>query len=107
MSIEFEDLNDGLRRIKLSGRLDIAGTESISIKFTNLASAVARRVVVDLTAVSFLASIGIRELITNAKAQQQRGGRVVLFVGDNVLSRGQDTGGHRHRCADPHVCQCR
>ena len=85
MSIEFEDLNDGLRRIKLSGRLDITGTESISIKFTNLASAVARRVVVDLTAVSFLASIGIRELITNAKAQQQRGGRVVLFVGDNVL----------------------
>ena len=85
MSLEFEDLNDGLRRIKLSGRHDIAGTESLSIKFTNLASAVARRVVVDLTAVSFLASIGIRELITNAKAQQQRGGRVVLFVGDNVL----------------------
>jgi anti-anti-sigma factor len=39
--------------------------------------------VVDLTAVSFLASIGIREIITNAKAAQQRGGRLVLFVGDN------------------------
>lgn len=85
MSIEFEDANTGLRRIKLSGRLDIAGTEAISIKFTNLTSAVARRVVVDLTAVTFLASIGIRELITSAKAQQQRGGCLVLFVGDNVL----------------------
>jgi anti-anti-sigma factor len=85
MSIEFEDVNDGLRRIKLSGRLDIAGTEAISMKFTNLAASAARRVVVDLSAVSFLASIGIRELITSAKAQQQRGGRVVLFVGDNAL----------------------
>jgi anti-anti-sigma factor len=85
MSIEFEDVNDGLRRIKLSGRLDIAGTEAISMKFTNLAASAARRVVVDLSAVSFLASIGIRELITSAKAQQQRGGRVVIFVGDNAL----------------------
>ena len=40
--------------------------------------------VVDLTAVTFLASIGIRALITNAKALQQRGGKMVLFVGENA-----------------------
>jgi anti-sigma B factor antagonist len=84
MSIEFEDVNDTFRRIKLAGRLDIPGTEAISIKFTNLAASAARRVVVDLTAVTFLASIGIRELISSAKALQQRGGRMVLFVGDNA-----------------------
>jgi anti-sigma B factor antagonist len=38
---------------------------------------------VDLTAVSFLASIGIRALISNAKALQQKGGRLVLHVGQN------------------------
>ena len=38
-----------------------------------------------LTAVTFLASMGIRELISNAKALQRRGGRMVLFVGDNSL----------------------
>jgi len=84
MAIEFEDVSDTFRRIKLSGRLDIPGTEAISIKFTNLAAAAARRVVVDLTEVSFLASIGIRELISSAKALQQRGGRMILFVGDNA-----------------------
>ena len=84
MAIEFEDVNDTFRRIKLSGRLDIPGTEAISIKFTNLAASASRRVVVDLTTVSFLASIGIRELISSAKALQLRGGRMVLFVGDNV-----------------------
>jgi len=84
MAINFEDINDSFRRIKLSGRLDMPGTEAISLKFTNLAASSARRVVVDLTEVSFLASIGIREFITNAKAQQLRGGRLVLFVGDNA-----------------------
>jgi len=84
MLITFEDVNDTLRRIQLSGRLDIPGTEAISLKFTNLAASAARRVVVDLTGVSFLASIGIREFITNAKALQMRGGRMVLFVGDNT-----------------------
>jgi anti-sigma B factor antagonist len=84
MAIEFDDVSDTFRRIRLSGRLDIAGTEAVSIKFTHLASSAARRVVVDLTGVSFLASIGIRELISNAKAQQLRGGRIVLFVGDNA-----------------------
>ena len=83
MSIEFEDVNENLRRIALSGRLDIPGTDAISLKFTALAAATQRRVIIDLTAVSFLASIGIRALITNAKALQQRGGKTVLFVGNN------------------------
>jgi anti-sigma B factor antagonist len=84
MAIEFEDVTDTFRRIRLSGRLDIQGTEAISIKFTFLAASAPRRVVVDLTEVSFLASIGIRELISSAKALQQRGGRMVLLVGENA-----------------------
>jgi len=84
MAIEFEDVNETFRRIRLSGRLDIQGTEAVSIKFTYLAASAPRRVVVDLTEVSFLASIGIRELISSAKALQQRGGRMVLLVGNNA-----------------------
>lgn len=83
MAIDFEDVSDDLRRISLAGRLDITGSEAIATKFAALAAAAKRRVVVDLTAVTFLASIGIRALVTNAKAQQQRGGRLVLFVGAN------------------------
>lgn len=82
MPIEYEDL-DNLRRIVISGRLDIVGTDEIAVKFAGLACADNRRVLVDLTGVSFLASIGIRSFISNAKALQQRGGKMVLFVGDN------------------------
>jgi anti-sigma B factor antagonist len=83
VAITFEDVNESLRRIALSGRMDIPGTGEIETRFAALASASARRVVVDLTAVSFLASIGIRALISNAKALQQKGGRLVLHVGQN------------------------
>jgi anti-anti-sigma factor len=83
MDIAFEDLSSTLRRISIAGRLDIVGTGEIETKFTALAAATAKRVVVDLTKVTFLASIGIRALITAAKSQQQRGGRVVLVVEEN------------------------
>ena len=83
MSIEFADLTENLRQITISGRLDILGAEEISTKFAALSCADNRRVIVDLTAVTFLASIGIRELISNAKALQRRGGRMVLFVNNN------------------------
>ena len=84
MPIEFEDTSDTLRLITITGRLDIQGTAEIDMKFTSLATSGKHRVVVDLTGVSFLASIGIRSIITNAKAQAKRGGRMVLYVGDNA-----------------------
>lgn len=84
MSIAFEDVSESLRRIQLSGRLDIAGTEAISLKLANLTSSASRRIVIDLSAVDFLASIGIRELISNAKALQMRGSKMALMVGDNA-----------------------
>ncbi len=84
MPIEFHEVSDGLRRIEISGRLDIPGTDEIATRFAALSAATNLRVVVDLTRVSFLGSIGIRSIIVNAKALQQRGGRMVLMVGDNV-----------------------
>ena len=82
MAITHEDVRGSFRRITLSGRLDGRGTEEIAGKFTAL-SAGAKCVLVDLTGISFLASIGIRALLSNAKAVRQNGGRMVLFVGAN------------------------
>ena len=85
MTIEYEDVTDVLRRVRLSGRLDVPGTQAISIKFSGLSTAQSKRVVVDLTGITFLGSVGIRELITTAKSLQQRNGRMVIFVGDNAM----------------------
>lgn len=94
MSIDFEDSANHIRHIKISGRLDILGAGQIDTKFAALAATEKRHLVVDLTAVTFLASIGIRSIISNAKAQQLRGGKMVLFVGDNaVVSKTLETTG--------------
>lgn len=83
MSIAYTDVNDTLRRVSLSGRLDIAGTDAIALQFAALTASARQRAVVDLSAVDFLASIGIRAIFANARAMQQRGSRMVLFVGEN------------------------
>jgi len=83
MSISYEDVGKDLRRIVISGRLDIAGTDSVASKLVELTAAPKKGVVVDLSALKFLASIGIRALITSAKAVQQRGGKMVLVVNDS------------------------
>ena len=84
MEISCADLTPELRHITLSGRMDILGTDTISARFTEYSTERKRHVVVDFTGVTFLASIGIRALISNAKALHKLGGRMALVVGDNT-----------------------
>jgi anti-anti-sigma factor len=82
MSISHEDITDDLRRIVISGRLDMEGADSIAAQLMALIAAPKKGVVVDITGVRFLASIGIRALIRGAKAVQERGGNMVLVVNE-------------------------
>jgi anti-anti-sigma factor len=59
--------------------MDSAGAQSIEMRFTALTVTRKAPVLVDLSGVTFLASIGIRALVTNAKAQKRRGGTFVLY----------------------------
>ena len=80
MSISYDDVGEDLRRILITGRLDMPGTDSIASKLVELTAAPKKGVVVDLSALRFLASIGISVLITSAKAVRERGGKMVLVV---------------------------
>lgn len=77
MDLTVEQLDTDTARVILAGRLDIAGSEAIDLRFTAVASK-QRFVIVDMAEVSFLASIGIRALFSKAKALQGRGGKMVL-----------------------------
>lgn len=85
VSLEHEDLSEDLRRIRLGGRLDMVGVGEIELRFTSLAASKPVGVLVDLTGVSFLASVGLRCIIHSAKALDMKGGRMALLVGDNPL----------------------
>ena len=94
MPISYDDIGENLRRIMISGRLDMPGTDSVASQLAELTAAPKKGVVVDLSGVSFLASIGIRALIISAKAVQERGGKMVLVVsgGSSVMMSIEATG---------------
>jgi anti-anti-sigma factor len=74
MRLDSIELSENTLQLSLDGRLDLEGTQSISFA----ATVRPLNVIVDLSAVSFLASIGIRMLLTAARAQASRGGKVIL-----------------------------
>jgi anti-anti-sigma factor len=78
MELRSEQLADGVERISLVGRLDIAGAQDNDLRLTSLVATRRVLAVVDLSEVSSLASIGIRTLVTNARAQSLRGGAMAL-----------------------------
>jgi anti-anti-sigma factor len=78
-TISHDDVGQNLRRILISGRLDTPGTDSIATRLVELAGA-KKAVVVDLSHVQFLASVGIGALISSAKAVSARGGKMTLVA---------------------------
>ena len=79
MELTTEQRADGIERIILAGRLDSAGAEQIEMRFTALTATRPARIVVDMAQVPFLSSLGIRLLVSNARALLgQRGGHMVL-----------------------------
>ncbi len=79
MEITTSILENGVKLIVLDGRLDLPGVMGIELKFTASAASEKAGVVVDLSQVPFMASIGIRMLLSSAKAVQKRGGKLVLL----------------------------
>ena len=96
MDLRSEQLADGVEKISLIGRMDSIGGHDIDLRFKALVATRKLLAVVDMSEVSFLASIGIRTLITNARAQRQRGGEMALaspqpLVADVLKVAGIDT----------------
>ncbi len=75
MSAPEEDLT----YVALNGRLDLQGTGEIDLQFTSHTVAQRKPTVVDLGGVVFLASIGMRLLVTTAKSLSRFGHRCVLL----------------------------
>jgi anti-anti-sigma factor len=83
MFISHTDVGDNLRKIVILGRLDTLGAGSVAGELERLAAAPKKGVVVDLSSLKFLASLGIRALLISAKAVEERGGKMALVVGTN------------------------
>ena len=76
--------DDEIAHVVLDGRFDIQGAQEVDSRFDELAKS-SKALVVDLTKVSFLASLGIRTLMLSAKTLIRSGGDMaVCGANENV-----------------------
>jgi anti-anti-sigma factor len=78
MPIEVHELDGNVTRVVLSGRIDIAGARELEMPMAVIAGS-RRAVVVDLSDVEFMASLGLRGIVISAKSIISKRGKVVLL----------------------------
>jgi anti-anti-sigma factor len=64
--------------VVLTGRLDISGAEVVALPLATLSGS-KNSLVIDMAGVTFLASLGLRHLVSASKAVRRRNGRLVLL----------------------------
>lgn len=79
MRLQFGELDGDIRLIKLSGTLDIYGVGDVEVEFVRLCTGENICVLVDLSKVNYISSIGIPLLINSAKSLARQGGKMALF----------------------------
>ena len=79
MKLDYSELEDGIRLIKLNGILDLNGTYSVEVPFVRHCGGDNVRVLVDLSKVSYISSVGIPMLVNAAKSVVSRGGKIALL----------------------------
>jgi anti-anti-sigma factor len=85
--METEMLAGDVQRIVLEGRLDIDGTQAVDIRFSAMTTTRKGQFIVDLGGVNLLASIGIRLLVSAARGQKGRGGKLVLACAQPAVKK--------------------
>ena len=78
MTISTESMDGGITRVVLDGRLDIQGAAAIDLKMNVLAGS-CKFILVDLSNVSFIGSMGLRSIVVPAQAVRRRGGKMALL----------------------------
>lgn len=78
MEMEFSDVG-GVTRAVLAGRMDSLSVGEVETRFISHIVPREQSAIVDMTGVSFIASLGIRMLLGTARALDRYGAKLVLF----------------------------
>lgn len=87
--------------VALTGRLDTPGVDRVESRFNAALVGSHRHAIVDLSGVEFLSSMGVRMLLSVAKALSRSGARMVL-----VAPRPLVEGALRHSAIDELIPVC-
>jgi anti-anti-sigma factor len=79
MRLQYSDIDSDTRLIKLSGTLDFYGVQDVEVEFVRLCVGENICVLVDLSKVNYISSIGIPLLVNSAKSIARQGGKMALL----------------------------
>jgi anti-anti-sigma factor len=85
MDMQVSELGGNVTCVRLTGRLDAPGADTIDTPFTAAVVTQGRDAVVDLSGVTFVASMGIRLLIASARELRHKGATLVLFGAQELV----------------------
>ena len=78
MQINISEFGDSAKKIVLTGKLDIAGAQTIELPLATVAGS-RTNIVVDMIGVDFIASIGIRHLLLAARTVARASRKLILL----------------------------
>lgn len=78
MKLETEELPRGVTKANFVGRMDIEGARAIDLHFNVLAGS-RRALVIDLSGVSFVASMGLRTLVIGLRSIASKNGKAAIL----------------------------
>ncbi len=87
MEIQIVAMNDQYTHIALSGRLDSAQMPGADLRFYSLTAGRHKPALVDLSAVDFLSSLGVRMLLKSARSLQAEACALVLAVPEGLVRK--------------------
>ena len=79
MELQIKNQSDQITHLALRGRLDSAGVGEIELRFTSHTVPRGKPLLLDMSEVTFLTSLGLRMLLTVTKALDRRGAKTVLL----------------------------
>lgn len=79
MKLTIIEESDRISRVALSGRLDLEGVMSVESEFITHVSARKKPAVIDLSGVEFIASLGVRMILSAAKQLKRYDASIALL----------------------------
>ncbi len=79
MELKIVRSDNALTHLVLAGKLDVDGERSIGDQFRDLIASSNTSFLVDMSGVSYLASLGIRLLFSGAKTLSEHGNKLVVL----------------------------
>jgi anti-anti-sigma factor len=91
MQFDVIALDGATNRVVMRGRLDAAGAEQIDLRFTAAVASAGQNALLDLREVDFIASLGLRMIISAARVLQRRERHMVIFGAQPQVQEVLDT----------------